>query len=371
MFTMYQPEHDLADEHRHSVTCILSEVLGNKTISLRLAASVDRALSATSEKIWFNAESYRRFPAPRPLRDISALESELVARRMFRDRELAGTVVINGFGLAQAVAAKCKRMVVAIDSTPRIVNAMVVPRTAVHRALRPLLARWQDMRFGRLARQVSAWLPLSESCKHSLVRDYGVSRSRCFVTRAPQPVIDPQAARTSLTPPFELLFVGNDFGRKGGPVLLEAMCRPELSRCRLTVVSNDPALSALTMDAVQVVSGITDPQEIAALYRRAHLLVLPTGYDMYPNVICEGLALGLPFVSTSVGSIGDLVSESGAGHTIPRFPTAEELAGAVAGTLSDEVEYRSRSQAAIRYAQQYLTQAAFDAAVGAALRCAG
>ena len=368
---MLQSEHDSTYGCTHGVICILTEVLGNRTVSLRLADSVDRALAATSEKIWFNAESYRRFPAPRPLRRFSALEAELVARRMFRDREFSGTVVINGFGLALAVAAKCKRMVVAIDSTPRIVNSMVVPRTTAHRALRPLLARSQDLRFGRLARQVSAWLPISETCKRSLVEDYGVDPRRCFVTRSPQPVIDSKAVRTSLTPPFELLFVGNDFGRKGGSVVLEALRRPELSRCRLTVVSNDPALRALTTDAVQIVSGITDPQEIAALYRRAHLLVLPTGYDMYPNVICEGLAFGLPFVSTTVGSIGDLVGESGAGRTLPRFPTAEELAGAVAGALSDEVEYRSRSQAAIRYAQQHLTQAEFDAAVGAALRSAG
>src|SRR5262249_5746338 len=88
-------------------------------------------------------------------------------------------------------------------------------------------------RFRRLVRRVSAWLPMSGLAARSLIEDYGADQERCFITRAPQPLIDPRPH----APSGSILFVGNDFERKGGPELLSAFERRLLPDCRLVIVS--------------------------------------------------------------------------------------------------------------------------------------
>ena len=148
----------------------------------------------------------------------------------------------------------------------------------------------------------------------SLIADYGVEPARCFVTRAPQPLIDPQ----SHTPTGDILFVGNDFERKGGFDLLTVFERKLLPEFRLAIASNDPVVRGLALPGgVRLISGVTDPTQLAQLYRQSDLLVLPTHSDCYSLVVCEAAAQGVPALATRVGGIGELFDESG-GLSLPR-----------------------------------------------------
>jgi hypothetical protein len=88
-------------------------------------------------------------------------------------------------------------MIVATDATPAFLARHWKPRQADREA------HTHNERFRRLVPRVSAWLPMSATVAQSLIEDYGADPARCFVTRAPQPLIDPQ----SHSPTGDILFV--------------------------------------------------------------------------------------------------------------------------------------------------------------------
>lgn len=334
------------------VTCVLTAILGNRTLGERIAEAVARCVPS-SHTIWFDSNVYRRYPAPKWLRRISTLESEHVARRWLKEHELGEAIVVNGSELA--LAARHPRMAVALDTTPALL--MRFKRQLRSRLAAP--ARWAyHLKFRAFAPTVRAWLPVSGTVRSSLIQDYGVDPARCFVTHCPQPLLDP----IPHDPCGRLLFVGNDFARKGGELLLAAM--PHLPEFELTIVSNDPAVSQLAQERVTVLQGIGDPSQLAAVYRASDLLLLPTRYDTYSMVICEAAAYGVPSLATRVGSVGELLDLSG-GTSIPPRCSAQELALLIKEVLGGQ--YSLRALAAARFATDYLSLARLDQTMSAAL----
>jgi glycosyltransferase involved in cell wall biosynthesis len=334
------------------VTCVLSGMLGNRIFSARLADSVDRC-AGPSRRLWFEQKLYQQFPAPLWLRRFSAHESEWIARRWLRGHSIPGALVVNGFNLALACASE--EMIVATDATPAFLargTGSLAKRIVKHTL---------NERFRRLVPRVAAWLPMSATVARSLIEDYGVDPSRCFVTRAPQPLIDPRPH----APAGEILFVGNDFKRKGGLELLAVFERELLPDLRLAIASNDPVLRNLRLPGgVRVIAGIHDPMQLAQLYRESDLLVLPTRADCYSLVVCEAAAQGVPSLATRVGGIGELLDECG-GLSLPARSSPEELARRIRAALGSG--YHERAEAAARFAREKLPLTVLDSTVGRAL----
>ena len=335
------------------ITCVLSSFLGNRTYSIQLGDAVDRCVGE-SRKLWFDLHAYQNHRAPWWLRHISALEGLHVASRWLREVDRRGVFVINGFGLAMALDADA--MVVATDTTPAMMARMS------RRFHSTVINSIVSLRFRRTAYRVRAWLPVSEACRRSLVEDYGVQPDCCLVTRCPQSVVDP----TPHEPSGSILFVGNDFARKGGPELLRVFQRNLLPNCRLTVVSNDPSLAGHSPgNNVRIVAGLTSPSQIAECYRDADLLVLPTRFDVYSYVICEAASHEVPALATRVGAVGELLDESG-GASLTKGCTAEEIASAIKEALG--ASYMMRARSAAQFALRELSIARFDQRVMTALR---
>jgi hypothetical protein len=161
--------------------------------------------------------------------------------------------------------------------------------------------------FGR-ATLVMAW---TDWVAESLRYDYGLPPERIAVLH---PGVDPTPfASIERKPPeggrpLRLLFVGNDVARKGLPTLLAAL--PEVGR---RVV-----LAVVTGDAVQPTAGVqvhagvsADSPEAIRLFAETDVLVLPTRADCVPLVVLEGMAAGLPVVSTPIGAIPELLGGAG------------------------------------------------------------
>ena len=93
----------------------------------------------------------------------------------------------------------------------------------------------------RGARVIAAF---SENVARSLARDYGVDPARVAVVGAGANVFPPEAPRRD--DGRTVLFVGKDFGRKGGPILLDAFARVRrrVPRARLLIAGprHAPAL---------------------------------------------------------------------------------------------------------------------------------
>lgn len=82
-------------------------------------------------------------------------------------------------------------------------------------------------------------------------------------------------------------------------------------------------------------TGRLDDDELAAAYRRARVLALPTHYDSFPSVLVEAMACGRPVVTTRVGGIQSLVTDGGNGLLVAPGDGAG-LAQALGSVLGDD-----------------------------------
>lgn len=95
-----------------------------------------------------------------------------------------------------------------------------------------------------------------------------------------------------------------------------AKVKPEFPGLKVSIAGSGPqeqelkALSAeLGLADAVVFTGRLTPDEVAELYREADLMLNPTTVDNMPNSVLEGLASGLPIITTNVGGIPYVVAD--------------------------------------------------------------
>ena len=207
-----------------------------------------------------------------------------------------------------------------------------------------------DHRFSEWAKKVlrvgvysdaSFILPWSNLVKRSLMNHYHIGEEKL---RLVPPGIDLERWKPSGNPSyrgrsskaqFRVLFVGGEFERKGGDVLLKVARRREFQSFEFHFVTR--AFHGAVPDNVFVYDNLhANCDELIDLYQRAHAFALPTRADFAPtNAICEAMAMGLPVISTNVGGLGETVVHGETGLIVP--PDNEEsLADALTLLASDE-----------------------------------
>jgi glycosyltransferase involved in cell wall biosynthesis len=110
---------------------------------------------------------------------------------------------------------------------------------------------------------------------------------------------------------------------------------------------------------LKFIPGVSALQRDRLLASASVLLFPPVEPEGHPRVVLEGLAAGLPVVTTDRGAIAETVVDGESGFVLDE-PIPEELAGRLLLLLQDE-ELRGRMSAAARarYAEQF-TQCAAD-----------
>jgi len=112
-----------------------------------------------------------------------------------------------------------------------------------------------------------------------------------------------------------ILFVGGDFHRKGGNLLLDVFRQRLLGRAELDIVTSRPVPDL--PEGAHCFTGLTaDSPKLRELYRHADIFALPTTADLTPWVCLEAMASAKPVVATRMGGISDLVVEGQSGHLI-------------------------------------------------------
>jgi glycosyltransferase involved in cell wall biosynthesis len=206
-----------------------------------------------------------------------------------------------------------KPVIISCDGTPMAKRGMraeygLLAEGSLLRLTKRELFRW-------VFRQAAGFVAWSTWAKQSLIDDYGC-REEDVAVIPPGVDIDAFAPgdRDHALP--RILFVGRDFVRKGGDLLLDVFRKHLRGRAELVLV---------TGDAVREEPGVLVHRDVAAnsaqmrsLYATADVFALPTRADCYSLVCMEALAAGLPIVTTRVGGIPDLIIEEKTGHLIER-----------------------------------------------------
>lgn len=203
----------------------------------------------------------------------------------------------------------------AVNLPPHLAHKLIIYGDAAHQQLSDLYgfkrAPWKNWMRARklaaLARAGARFACMSTWAKEGFAREYGAQGQ---LLRQP---VDTElyTPRTSGRDPgpLRVLFVGGDFARKGGELLLTAMQGTE---AELHVVSGRSDVPGA------IVHGrlAPDSADLVKLYQGSDLFVLPTLADCSSNVIVEAHACGLPVIASRVGGIVDLVEHGETGLLI-------------------------------------------------------
>lgn len=160
------------------------------------------------------------------------------------------------------------------------------------------------------------------SVKESLVNDFGIPEEKIAVFHPGinfNRWIPPRERRSAetATSRTRVLFVGGDFKRKGGDLLLRIAQRAEFQDCEFHFVTN--SFAGVHSGNVFVHSSIpANSEPLMALYREADIFVLPTRADVPPTIsICEAMAMELPIVATEIVAQDEFVKDGEVGLFVP------------------------------------------------------
>jgi len=172
----------------------------------------------------------------------------------------------------------------------------------------------------------AAIFTLSEYTRQSFVRDFSIAPERVTAVHG-GPNFDvttvPPAAPADSAGPPTVLFVGRQFARKGGDLLLEAFrkVRRAVPNAELVIVGpqrldvSDPGVRFL---------GFLDKDRpdgsaaIAEAYRSADVFCLPTRFEAFGIAFIEAMHFGLPCIGTRVWAVPEIIADGETGFVVPR-----------------------------------------------------
>jgi len=111
-----------------------------------------------------------------------------------------------------------------------------------------------------------------------------------------------------------VLFVGIDWERKGGPTLLSAFksIRSAFPNATLTIVGCKPNFEEVNVKVI----GKIPPEELKRYYRDASIFCMPTKEEPFGIVFLEAMQAGLPVIGTDLGAIPDFIQANKNGFLV-------------------------------------------------------
>lgn len=365
---------------------LLSRVLGGKTFSGQLMRALEKVNGLRPHFVFLEEDDYGRhadkIPAANRLSRFLVGTEILKWKLRLQPPPPCDAVFVQSFELLPACAVLDPRLpaVLAHDSTNIVSYRLLRDQFPSWRAS---LACWGKSAltrplYARALRRVKAFLPRTRWCAESLVNDYGVDPDRIRVAPAGLDTSEwspaPQAPQGRQDDPPTLLFVGDDFERKGGPFLVDLFTRYLYPRARLRLISRSPALKERRWPpGVELRQDYGPGRRLELLeeFRAAGIFVFPTRKEHMGQALAEAAAAGLPIVATGVGGTSQVVRHGENGFLMPYGATTGEWARAILDLL-DHPEKRLRMGRAGRdLAEREFSQAALRENVEWALATAG
>lgn len=249
--------------------------------------------------------------------------------------------------LGGALARK-QPFVVMMDDTPHLYDLMAEHYGEAGEQRGPVASAKHKINVQGL-RAAYRLLPMSQWAKSSLIDDYGVADANIEVIPTGIDLEDWRPGPSSPHVRPRILFVGGDFERKGGPMLLDAFTRLAGS-AELDIVTRSDVDAA---PGIRVHKGLTaNSAPLRELFATSDLFVLPSRGEAFPNVVVEACASGLPSIVTAVGGMAEMVVDGTTGFVV-QPDDIDELTTRLESLVSDGSMRASMSAAARQRAEDH------------------
>ena len=226
-------------------------------------------------------------------------------------------------------------------------------------------ARWIKLE-SLIYERVRMNLVMSSFVRNSLIEDYHCDPARIAIVGAapnmePPDLLPDNANYSSQT----ILFVGIDWERKGGPVLVEAFREvlQKLPTARLVIAGCSPAVSLPNVEVL----GRVPLSRVSQLLLGASVVALPSNREPQGINAIEAIDHGIPVVASSIGGLPEVVDDYQCGRIVPPGD-ATALAAALVDILSDPDLCRRYGEAAREKARTHYAASVVSRKMGDAIR---
>ncbi|MEN9405464.1 MAG: hypothetical protein RLY47_423 [Candidatus Parcubacteria bacterium] len=161
-------------------------------------------------------------------------------------------------------------------------------------------------------------------------------------------------ARSVLSTPFRLLFIGRFVPQKNLSLLIDvidSLKKNAGNRIRITLVGDGPLkkwfigeLKRRGCFDICDDGGVVSREKIPELYATHHALILTSYYEGFPRVFMESAITGLPIITTDVGGVQDLIVDGVTGYVLPQGSSGEHISERVCTLVADPGLLASFSQ---------------------------
>ena len=212
-------------------------------------------------------------------------------------------------------------------------NANVIDRTAYERS--------------------SASVFCSDWAAQSCIRDYKINPKKVYVVpfganfdQSPTRGDVLQAIDERKYDLLELIFIGVEWERKGGPLLLEVVdeliCQGY--RFHLTILGSNPKIPKEYSSHITVLGMVSKTpegqREIHGLIKKSHFLIVPSEAECFGIVYCEASAFGVPSIGRLVGGVSSAVRDEINGRLFSGNSQAKEIVAWIQKLFTNPALYK-------------------------------
>jgi glycosyltransferase involved in cell wall biosynthesis len=268
-------------------------------------------------------------------RIVSAHVRELVEARRAGGFD---AVVVNTQSVALDLADLPRPLFVALDATfSQLAQSRWFGEPPSHH-LGPRLISALIQRERKLFERADRLLPWSGVAAGSLTADYGIAASKISIL--PPSVEIPPLRRPPRNAAPRALFIGADFKRKGGELLVAAYRRSFQGALELDLVTESTAPSEPGVRVHRRIRARTP--EWRELWNGADLFIFPSQLETFGIVLIEALAFGVPIISSRAGAAEEILAGGQAGLLLDTLH-AEEIGAAIDTLLADREGREARA----------------------------
>jgi glycosyltransferase involved in cell wall biosynthesis len=292
------------------IAFLMEQTLGSVTHYLNLRRAEDTAEGIVPK--WLPVE-FRHGKLP------WAVTGSLLARKALSRAGQVDGCFIHTTTIALLVADGFSRRPTVISSDGTPANKREMRETYGLKPEGTLGRRAKSTVYRRVFGRAAGFVAWSNWTRASFIEDYGCREEDVEVI-PPGIDLDQFAPGVREHELPRILFVGGDFLRKGGDLLVDTFRKRLRGKAELVLV---------TQADIPSEPGIIVHRNLGAnsaglrqLYSDCDVFALPTRADCYSIVCMEALAAGMPLVATRVGGIPDMIREGETGHLVERDDAA-------------------------------------------------